>query len=483
MGNETLVLPALRTAHSPTIPTLEADQLQPGAIDACLREAGAVVVRGLASAERRAAVDAELAPYFNATPAMREQGIDNFYAGDTKRLGNALSKSATVAEMVIDDTILGCMDDTLLPNCDSYQLHVCSSLNVGPGARAQVLHREDAWDEYVREWGGEFHREGEKKSLIVATMWALTDFTATNGATLIVPGSHRWSLDRAPTAEEVVSAEMEAGSVLLWLGGTLHAAGANVTENEWRRGVFISYTLGWLRTEEHFAMELTAEAAARLPEKVRKLVGFEMSGALGFFGNELHGVTNRLSVPKPETDEDEQEDVDVSLSVSVEGKVGPSLPDWEARLPPPRTTTVGQWCSLEPLSVAAHSDDLFEAYSAPTEKDLWTYTGPDAGDPTVSREVFDDWVATDASNPSRVIFAVIDAATGKAVGTCAHQAWEPAHGVIEVGHVYYGAALQRTAAATEAVYLLLKRAFDELGYRRVQWSCDALNADSRVAAG
>lgn len=184
MANESMVLPAERTGSSPIIPTLNAAELQPGEIGANLRAAGVVVVKGLLSAERRTAVNAELDPYFCSTAPMRERGIDSFYAGDTKRLGNALSKSATVAEMAGDDVILDCVDSTLLPNCESYQLHACSSLNIGPGARGQVLHREDAWDEQVRTWAGEFHREGEKKALIVATMWALTDFTARNGATL-----------------------------------------------------------------------------------------------------------------------------------------------------------------------------------------------------------------------------------------------------------------------------------------------------------
>lgn len=92
----------------------------------------------------------------------------------------------------------------------------------------------------------------------------------------IVPGSHLWDLDREATPEETISAEMQAGSVLLWLGGTLHAAGPNVTADEWRRGVFISYSLGWLRTEENFGMELTATAAAALPERAKELVGFKM---------------------------------------------------------------------------------------------------------------------------------------------------------------------------------------------------------------
>ena len=258
----------------------------------------------------------------------------------------------------------------------------------------------------------------------------------------VVPGSHTWDLGRAPTAHEVVYAEMDAGSVLLWLGGTLHAAGPNVTDDEWRRGVFISYSLGWLRTEEHFAMELTRDAAARLPERVRQLAGFQMHGELGFYAPDLHGVTARSSDPETPARTE-------TSALPEEPEVGPPLPEWQALPPPPLAPMAGQWCSLEPLSLAAHGDDLLQAYSTPTAsgKDIWTYTGPDEGDPTISREVFDDWIKSDVANPSRHIYAVVVPGSGspeagdsggaarRAIGTCAHQAWDAPNGVLEIGHV------------------------------------------------
>ena len=254
----------------------------------------------------------------------------------------------------------------------------------------------------------------------------------------IVPGSHLWDLGRAPTPHEVVAAEMEAGSVLLWLGGTLHAAGANDTKDEWRRGVFVSYSLGWLRTEEHFAMELTPDTAARLPARVRELVGFEMHGDLGFYGPDLHGVTTRLS-----TSNAPEAALAGKPSLAENQEVGQPLPQWQALPQPPLAPMEGRWCSLEPLSLGRHGNDLFEAYRAPppSGQDIWTYTGPDEGDPTVSREVFDAWIKSDVANPSRHIYAVVVAGDSngvgrRAVGTCAHQAWEAAHGIIEIGHVY-----------------------------------------------
>ena len=112
-------------------------------------------------------------------------------------------------------------------------------------------------------------------------MWAVTDFTAENGGTLLVPGSHRWPKGRRATEEEIVSAEMEAGSVLIWLGGTLHGAGANVSD-DWRYGIILTYSLGWLRQEENQALAVPDEVARRLPRDLLDMIGHTMNGSLGF---------------------------------------------------------------------------------------------------------------------------------------------------------------------------------------------------------
>ncbi len=92
-------------------------------------------------------------------------------------------------------------------------------------------------------------------------MWAISDFRADNGATLIVPGSHTWPADRQAPPEEVRSAEMPAGSVLFWAGGLLHGAGANVS-TDWRYGVILIYSLGWVRQEENQYLDLPPERIA-----------------------------------------------------------------------------------------------------------------------------------------------------------------------------------------------------------------------------
>ena len=121
-----------------------------------------------------------------------------------------------------------------------------------------------------------------RPNLIVASMWAISDFRADNGATLLVPGSHRWPNGRAPEPHEVVQAEMPAGSVLFWMGGLLHGAGEN-TSDDWRYGVILTYSLGWVRQEENQYLDLPRERIAELAPEVRRTVGVDMYGALGFY--------------------------------------------------------------------------------------------------------------------------------------------------------------------------------------------------------
>jgi ectoine hydroxylase-related dioxygenase (phytanoyl-CoA dioxygenase family) len=126
--------------------------------------------------------------------------------------------------------------------------------------------------------------------MIVASMWAITDFRADNGGTLIVPGSHKWPAEREATEGEITAAEMPAGSVLYWLGGTLHGAGAN-SSNDWRYGVILTYSLGWLRQEENQYLNVPPEDAEKLSPQLRNLIGYKMHGALGFSLNREVGET------------------------------------------------------------------------------------------------------------------------------------------------------------------------------------------------
>lgn len=159
--------------------------------------------------------------------------------------------------------------------------------------------------------------------------------------------------------------------------------------------------------------------------------------------------------------------------------IGWAVPDWTSCERPSRTPMEGRSVRLEPLDPARHGDDLWAAFSADTSGRMWTYlpVGP-YGD----RETFDTALATNAKSEDPLFFTVVDLATGKAVGFCTYLRIDPANGVIEVGFITFSPLMQRTTGSTEAMYLMMARVFDELGYRRYEWKCDTLNAPSKAAA-
>ncbi|MEO6928165.1 MAG: GNAT family protein [Casimicrobiaceae bacterium] len=159
--------------------------------------------------------------------------------------------------------------------------------------------------------------------------------------------------------------------------------------------------------------------------------------------------------------------------------IGAPLPDWSARAAPSSAPMQGRYCRLEPIDAARHGKSLYAAFSAAPDARDWTYM---SSGPFADAAQFDAHLARIAGSTDPQHFAIIDQRTDDAIGTAALMRIDRANGVIEAGHVSYSNRLQRTSAATEAIYLMLQRAFDELGYRRFEWKCDDLNAPSRVAA-
>jgi RimJ/RimL family protein N-acetyltransferase len=140
---------------------------------------------------------------------------------------------------------------------------------------------------------------------------------------------------------------------------------------------------------------------------------------------------------------------------------------------------LGRYCRLEPVSVQRHEKDLFCAYmQAPDDRD-WTYLVHYR--PETAQD-FSIYLAKLEKSEDPLNFTIIEASTNKAVGTAALMRIEPLHGVLEVGGITFSPLLKKTRAATESMYLMMRRAFDELGYRRYEWKCDTLNAPSRAAA-
>ncbi len=159
--------------------------------------------------------------------------------------------------------------------------------------------------------------------------------------------------------------------------------------------------------------------------------------------------------------------------------IGFPMSDWQARPRPQRIVHEGSYCRLEPVSAERHAADLYEAYAQAPDGSDWTYmTGGHFPDPT--SYLRHAQLLEKSEDPLH--YAVIDNASGRVVGTMSLMRIEPAHGVIEVGHIALSRQLKRTRVATEAQFLLMRYVFDHLGYRRYEWKCDSLNAPSRNAA-
>lgn len=159
--------------------------------------------------------------------------------------------------------------------------------------------------------------------------------------------------------------------------------------------------------------------------------------------------------------------------------IGWPVPDWAPCERPPRSPIQGRYCRLEPLDVAAHGDDLWAAFSADAEGRMWTYL---PSGPFADRAAFDAFLAPCESSEDPLFHTVIDEASGRAVGFATYLRIEPKVGVIEVGFITFSPAMQRSRLSTEVMYLMMRRVFDELGYRRYEWKCDTLNAPSKAAA-
>ena len=158
--------------------------------------------------------------------------------------------------------------------------------------------------------------------------------------------------------------------------------------------------------------------------------------------------------------------------------IGPVVAGWEPRRRPAHTVLEGRTVRLEPLS-ASHVPDLFAAYSADRSGRMWTYLSVG---PFSDEAGFAAWVDALVPSEDPLFFAAVDKATGTAVGIVSYLRIDPANGSIEVGWVTWSPLMQRSAISTEAHYLLMKHAFEGLGYRRYEWKCNALNMPSMKAA-
>ena len=159
--------------------------------------------------------------------------------------------------------------------------------------------------------------------------------------------------------------------------------------------------------------------------------------------------------------------------------IGYPVNDWQECAFPTRSTMTGKWCRVESLVPEKHATELFAAYVKQRNDQDWTYL------PYGPFDRFDDyqsWLTKTNTGDDPLFHTIIEAKTNTAVGVASFLRIQPGIGVIEVGHIHFSPLLQKTPVATEAMFLMMSRVFDELGYRRYEWKCDTLNVRSRKAA-
>ena len=240
-----------------------------------LREDGAMVVTDLASAQLVAEVADELQPHFDT---IGRQFEDDFNGYATHRLASTLAYSMRAADLIAKPHVLALLDAVLLPHCTNYRIGSSTGIEILPGENAQVLHQDDVIYP-MRIDGVEWQ---------VSVMWALTDFTAENGATHVIPGSHRSDYTEGENGA-TVQAVMQKGSALFYLGSTWHGGGANHSAKP-RVGIVTTYALGWLRQEVNHYLTVPRERAERFSRTVQNLMGYRGHGPyLGRFAEDPDG--------------------------------------------------------------------------------------------------------------------------------------------------------------------------------------------------
>jgi ectoine hydroxylase-related dioxygenase (phytanoyl-CoA dioxygenase family) len=226
-----------------------------------LRANGYVIFDRLLAEPAVDRICAELEPFFQATP--RCQG--DFYGWNTTRFGSLPLKSPASHDLLLDPSLLPILDEVLGPHCDWYQLNLTQAVRLHPGERQQVPHRdEEMWP--CQKNGVEY---------LVNVMWALSDFTAENGATLLWPRSHFQRLSRELNPADAVIATMPRGSALVYLGSVTHCAGANRSALP-RTGLIMSYSLGWLKQYENAFLSYPPDVARQFPQAIRNLIGYRI---------------------------------------------------------------------------------------------------------------------------------------------------------------------------------------------------------------
>jgi ectoine hydroxylase-related dioxygenase (phytanoyl-CoA dioxygenase family) len=245
-------LPALRRAAGPQ------------AVAGALRDHGACVVEDALEPDALRRLASELALWFDAASC----GEGLFFGRRTRRFSALFAKAPATVALALDALVLPVAEKALDAGgrgCDRIQLNLTQAIGIGPDEPAQALHRDDDFFPFAHPGS----------DLMVNALWTLDAFTRANGATRIAPGSHRWDRSWRVANTDIADAEAPAGALILWLGSTLHGGGANTTDDI-RRGVVMSYSVGWLAPAEKLLLSIPPDVARGLPERLQQLIGYQI---------------------------------------------------------------------------------------------------------------------------------------------------------------------------------------------------------------
>jgi ectoine hydroxylase-related dioxygenase (phytanoyl-CoA dioxygenase family) len=277
----------MNTVHAPVLQVLDTKRNSLTEILEVLAQDGGVIVHNMLSPQVVANLLKELAPQSESSkvgPKSDNENVNYFWGQQTKRFTRLAQRSQTFADEVLVHPILtGVADELLKPYCASYWMNTGQMMIVMPGGAPQYMHRDsDDWPAMCSPTAPPCQ---------ISCMFALSDFTTENGATRVAPGSHLWSdYSRQATDDEITQAVMPAGSGMIYLGKTLHSAGANKTENEPRFGMHLSYVLGWLTPEEAGCLGVTEDRAKTFTKQQQQLLGYRCYDASDLNGGRLWTV-------------------------------------------------------------------------------------------------------------------------------------------------------------------------------------------------
>jgi ectoine hydroxylase-related dioxygenase (phytanoyl-CoA dioxygenase family) len=249
------------------------------ALAAAVREHGYAIVDNLVDVDLMDRIGAEMRPFV----AMNSKGFDALSGFDTKRTGAMIARSPSSRELVMNPLTLATAKRTL-DKASSFRLNLTQLMSIFPGAEAQPLHRDQlAWDffPFPIDYDVQFN-----------VIWAMTNFTEENGATHVVPGSHKLAAGpEVYTHDDTIRAAMSKGSAVFYTGKVIHGGGANRT-GEIRHGINITYAVGWVCQEENQYLTTPLELARTLPVDLLKVMGYQLSCyAMGYVADARDPIT------------------------------------------------------------------------------------------------------------------------------------------------------------------------------------------------